>query len=84
MAELRKTQVLLEPEEYERLEEVARRRGISIPELIRMTVRERYMPASRTRQEAAAAILRMRIPGAWKSWEEMEADIEDAHDSGLS
>jgi predicted DNA-binding ribbon-helix-helix protein len=84
MAELRKTQVLLEPEEYDRLEEIAQKRGISIPELIRLTVRERYMPASHTRQEAAAAILRMKIPGAWKSWEEIEADIEDAHDSSLS
>lgn len=84
MAELRKTQVLLEPEEYDRLEDIARKRGISIPELIRLTVRERYMPASYTRQEAAAAILRMKIPGAWKSWEEIEADIEDAHDSSLS
>jgi predicted DNA-binding ribbon-helix-helix protein len=83
MAELRKTQVLLEPDEYERLEEIAKRRGISIPELIRLTVRERYMPISHTRQEAAAAILRMEIPGTWGSWEEIESEIEEAHDSSL-
>ncbi|HYU35383.1 MAG TPA: ribbon-helix-helix protein, CopG family [Thermoanaerobaculia bacterium] len=83
MAELRKTQVLLEPEEYERLEEVATRRGISISELIRLTLRERYMPISRTRQEAAEAILRMKIPGKWGSWEEIETEIEESHDSSL-
>ena len=83
MAELRKAQVLLDPEEYERIEEIAKRRGISVSELIRLTVRERYMPVSHVRQEAAAAILRMQIPGTWGTWEEIEADIEEGHDSSL-
>lgn len=84
MGEIRKAQVLLESEEYEYLEGIASRRGISVPELIRQTVRERYLPAARNRQEAAAAILRMEIPVEWGDWETVEQEIEGAHDGGLS
>jgi hypothetical protein len=83
MAELRKAQVLLEPEEYERLEAIARRRGVSVPELIRLTVRERYMPVSQARQDAGAAILRLRIPAEWGDWQDIEEESERAHDNGL-
>jgi hypothetical protein len=83
MAELRKAQVLLEPEEYEHLEQVATRRGISVPELIRMTVRERYMTPSQDRKKAAEEICRMELPIHWGDWETIEREIEEAHDIGF-
>lgn len=83
MAELRKAQILLEPEEYERLEEVAARRGISVPELIRVTVRERYMTPLQDRKRAAEEICRMDLPIHWGDWNAIESEIEEAHDSDL-
>jgi hypothetical protein len=83
MAEFRKAQVLLEPEEYQRLEEIATRRGVSVPELIRTTVRERYLPVEQDRRAAAEEICRMNLPIDWGTWEEIEKEIEAAHDSSL-
>jgi predicted DNA-binding ribbon-helix-helix protein len=74
---IRKTQVLLESEEYEHLEEIASRRGVSVEELIRLTVREKFLSSLRPRLEAADAICRMRIPLG--DWESIEEEIAEAH-----
>ena len=71
----------MEPEEYERLEQIARQRNISVAELIRRAVRERYLTGRRQRKRAAARICRMELPIG--DWTEIEAWIEESHDAGL-
>jgi hypothetical protein len=82
MAELRKAQVLLEPDEYDRLEEIATSRGVSVPELIRTTVRERYPAAEQTRRQLVEEICRMNLPIS-EDWETIEEEIADAHNAGF-
>jgi hypothetical protein len=75
---LRKTQVLLESDEYEHLEEIAQRRGVSVDELIRLAVREKFLSSLRPRFEAADAICRMEIPlGDSKT---LEDEVAEAHE----
>lgn len=74
----KRMQVLVEPEEYERLEELARRRGTSVAELIRAAVRRCYFPASDERRAAVEDILTMRVPV--DDWDEIEGEISEGRD----
>jgi hypothetical protein len=78
MANVRSARVLLEPDEYEHLEEIASRRGVSVGELILGAVRERFLPAPRHRLDAADAICRLSIPIG--DWEGIEDEIAEAHE----
>jgi len=78
MANVRKTQILLEPEEYEHLRGIATRRGVSVGELIHAAIREKYLPSLHPRLEAADAICRLSIPMG--DWAEIEAEIATAHE----
>jgi predicted DNA-binding ribbon-helix-helix protein len=70
MANVRSARVVLEPDEYHHLEEIASRRGVSVDELILNTVRERFLPVLRHRLDAADAICRLSIPiGDWEGIE---------------
>lgn len=69
----KKTTILFEPEEYERLQRVARRRKCSVGELIRSTLREQYLKADPVRRgEAARELAKLSLPVA--GWEEMEEE----------
>ncbi|HEX3530126.1 MAG TPA: ribbon-helix-helix protein, CopG family [Thermoanaerobaculia bacterium] len=78
MANVRKTQILLESEEYDHLKEISVRRGVSVAELIRTAVREKYLPSVHSRLEAADAICRLSIPLG--DWDAIEDEIAKAHE----
>ena len=82
MGRTKRVQILMEPEEYRELEEIARQKGVSVAELIRTAVKERYFLASKKQGEAIADILAMNLPVG--DWEAVEAEILEAHGDGLS
>jgi len=82
MTQTKRAQVLMEPGEYRRLERIARRQGVSVAELIRSAVRERYLLTAEERAARVEAILRMNVPVG--DWNEVEAVILEEHGHGLS
>jgi hypothetical protein len=81
MARTKRAQVLMEPEEYERLEEVAGRLGVPVAELFRSAVRERYLLTRRERRRLVDGILGLDLPV--EDWEETEAAILEARGDDL-
>ena len=81
MARTREARVLLEDEEYERLETLAGQRGISVSDLIREAVRDRFTPLTEQRRRAVEAICRIRIP--LPKWDVLEDEIAEAHGGDL-
>jgi hypothetical protein len=81
MARTKRAQVLMEPEEYERLEEIAGRQGIPVAELIRSAVRERYLLTQAERRRLVDEILGLELPVV--EWQEAEREALEAHGDGL-
>ncbi|HEV7509985.1 MAG TPA: ribbon-helix-helix protein, CopG family [Thermoanaerobaculia bacterium] len=67
--------VVLESEEYERLEAIAAQRGISVSDLIREAVRDRYLTLVEQRKRAFEAICQIHIP--IPDWDSLEKEIEE-------
>jgi hypothetical protein len=76
MAATRRTQLLMEPEEYRRLQAVARRRKTSVAHLIRSAVREAYLAPRPERTPIVEEILRLRLPRM--EWKRVRKEIEAA------
>ena len=70
MGQTRRAQILMEPETYHRLEEMARRERTSVAELIRRAVREKYGTDRPGRQAALEKILSMDLPA--DRWEDID------------
>ncbi len=81
MARTKRAQILMEPAEYKQLEVRAAQEGVSVAELVREAVRERYLQSSPRKTEAAARITAMKLPVV--DWEDVDHDIEGAHDSDV-
>ena len=81
MARTKRAQILMEPAEYQQLEVLADREGVSVAELVREAVRERYLDAPPRKTEAAARIAAMTLPVV--EWEDIDQEAEDAHDAGV-
>lgn len=77
MSQTRRAQVLLEPDEYAHLEEVARRERVSVSSLIRDAVRDRYFPTAPDRQAIVAELLGMNLPIS-EDWRELGRIIEES------
>lgn len=77
MAATRRTQLLMEPEEFRRLKAVARRRKTSVAALIRSAVREAYLQPEPERGPIVDAILSMGLPKM--DWPRVRKEIEAAH-----
>ena len=77
MAATRRTQLLMEPEEFARLQAEARRRKMSMAELIRTAVRETYLSREPDRRRIIEAILHMSLPVV--EWKHARKEIEAAH-----
>ena len=77
MAATRRTQLLMEPEEFERLKTEAHKRGCSVAELIRTAVRQVYLEPDPKKEQIIDAILSMKLPKI--EWERAKKDIEKAH-----
>jgi len=77
MAATKRAQILMEPEDYRRLEEIARRKNASVAELIRTAVRERYLGGDVERRDSVESICSMNLPVI--PWADAEAEIAEAH-----
>jgi hypothetical protein len=78
MAPTRTAQITIEPEEYRRLEALAEQMGVSVADLIRTAVRDRYLSHSPNRREIVQEILRLEVP-IEEDWDQIEEEISRAH-----
>ena len=81
MATTRRTQLLMDPDEFKQLRALARRRKTSVAELIRFAVRESYLQAPADRKPHVEAILNLHLPKI--DWKKAKKEIEAAH-AGIS
>lgn len=77
MAVTRRAQILMEPEEYRRLQREARRRKISVAELIRSTLRETCLAENPDVSEIVERIAGMQLPAI--DWKTAKQEIEASH-----
>lgn len=78
MGATRRTQILMDPDEYRRLRDLARRKRVSVGELVRTAVRTTYFePRSADKKAALEEILRMNLPVI--SWRRAKKEIEAGH-----
>ncbi len=79
MARTRRAQILMEPQEYRRLEAIARVKKVSVAELICRAVRDRYFPPPPPNAKALVeGFFKLNLPVS--DWEEMEREIESRWD----
>lgn len=81
MAQTKRAQVLMEPDEYALLEEIARQTGTSVGELFRTAVRRCYLTQTADRLRLVEDLAQLGVP--LPEWDELEREIEEAHDGGL-
>ena len=82
MAQSRHAHILMDPAEYDQLEAVARRARVSVAELFRSAVRERYLRrpvASATSAVSRLAALSLDLP----VWDDLERELAEAKHGGL-
>ncbi len=77
----KRAQILMEPEDYRRLEVIARQKNASVAELIRTAVRERYLGVGDERRSSVEAICTMELPVI--TWAEAEDEVAQAHGDAL-
>lgn len=79
MARTRRTQILMEPDEFRRLRALARQRKTSIAQLVRQAVRQVYLELSEPEDRKAIVerMLNMNLPVI--EWADAKKEIEDAH-----
>jgi hypothetical protein len=82
MAQTRRAQITIEPEEYRQLESLAHQKGVSVADLILTAVRERYLTPPSSRREIVQEIFRLEIP-IEEDWSSIEEEIARAHADGL-
>ena len=82
MAQTRHAHILMDPDEYDQLAEVARLAKVSVAELIRRAVRERYLrrPAHARSAVDRLAALSLELP----PWDALGEELAEAKDGGLS
>jgi hypothetical protein len=79
MAATRRTQLLMDHDEFKRLRAIARRRKTSVAELIRSAVRESYLQTPADRKPLVESILALKLPSI--DWKKAKKEIEAAHAS---
>jgi hypothetical protein len=82
VARTRRTQILLDPEEFRRLRALARQRKVSLAQLIRQAVRQAYLDpaAAEDRLAIVERMLSMNLPVM--EWADAKKEIENAHSEG--
>ena len=80
MAASHQIQVQLETAELEQLERAAERRGVSVGELVRAAVRERYLVTRDERLDVVRRIAAMNLPAGEMA--ELKQEIEAAYTPG--
>lgn len=79
MAVTRRTQLLMDPEEFRRLRAVARKKKTSVAELIREAVRGAYLRPQPNRRALVDAILQTKLPAM--EWKKVRKEIGAGHAS---
>jgi hypothetical protein len=77
MAATRRTEVLMNPDEFGQLRVLARRRKTSVAALIRCAVRQCYLKAPADRSPHVEAILDLKLPNI--DWRSAKKEIEAGH-----
>lgn len=78
MALTKRTQVLLDPEQYRQLKEEAKARSTSVGELVRRALKQTFLQSEQEKRlQALERILAMELPVS--SWEQMEKEIEEGY-----
>lgn len=78
MAKTKRVQVLMEPEEFNVLEELARKRGSSVADLMREAARAQLFAQVNLARRAEAARQFLRLPQAnMPAWSDLKREIED-------
>ena len=77
MAATRRTQLLMEPAEFRKLQAMARQRRTSVAELIRSALRQAYPATGPERRPVVEAILAMGLPTI--DWKRAKKQIEAGH-----
>ena len=77
MPATRRTQLLMEPAEFRRLQAVARRRRTSVAQLIRSALRQAYLSPAPERRPVVEAILAMGLPPI--DWKRAKKEIAAGH-----
>ena len=80
MAATRRTQLLMDPDEFRRLRALARRKKTSVAELIRTAVRTVYLTSPPDRKAIVEDILKMNLPSM--GWKKVRKEIEAGHAGG--
>ena len=75
----KRAQILMAPQEYEQLQKIARSRRLSVAELIRQAVQERYLSSDQHRTVLLEQMFAMNIPV--DDWSNLDAEVTTAHDS---
>lgn len=74
----------MDPDEYEHLRRLAEREGISVAELVRKAVAERYfVPVGMERKKKALAGLFSLQPIPVEDWSIMKKELSDRHGAHL-
>lgn len=70
----------MDPDEYEHLRKIAEREGVSVAELVRQAVTDRYfVPAGRDRKQKALAGLLSLRPIPVEDWTLMKKELSDRY-----
>lgn len=81
MAPTRRAQILMEPEEFRRLQALARKRKTSVANLIRSAVRDAYLVPQPDKPLIVDAILAMGLE--LPDWDHLRDELDRGH-AGLS
>lgn len=81
VARSKRAQVLMEPEEYRRLERIASQEGCSVAELIRRAVRERYLTSVDDRRSLVEGLIALNLDVG--DWEGLKSELEGRLGAGL-
>lgn len=81
MPATRRTQLLMDPEEFRRLRTLVRQCKTSVAQLIRAVVREAYLKPEPDRKAIVKDILSMKLPVM--DWKKVRKEIKTGH-AGLS
>ena len=82
MARTRRAQFSMAPDDYQQLVNIAQRERISVAELIRTAVRERYLTRTQKSEERVEAICAMNLE--IDDWESIETELMEARGESLS
>ena len=77
MPATRRTQLLMDPDEFRRLRALARRKKTSVAELIRAAVRTVYLSPPPDRKAIVEDILKMNLPTM--DWKKVRKELETGH-----